>query len=202
MTGEPTVREAGLATFFGGVVPASDEEQRLAFGIGMQLGEAGLTMLHGGYNGLMEEAARGAASVGGQVVAVTLTGVDWGQFNPHVTDAVRLDTMGERIHRFLDLTDVVVAMGGGVGTLHELTAALWYAGNVRRVPVLLAGPTVLRLSAFLRTDRWLFESPTRPLSFLREVPDMSAFERELSLVLAPPGDPELVGTVATGPEDA
>lgn len=112
------------ATFFGGVVPASEQEERFAYGIGVALGGAGLVLRHGGYNGLMEEAARGAATAGGQVVAVTLTNVDWGEFNPHITEAVRLPTMGERLHRFLDDADLVVAMGGGVGTLHELTAAL------------------------------------------------------------------------------
>lgn len=171
------------ATFFGGVVPASEHEEQLAYGIGAALGKAGLVLRHGGYNGLMEEAARGAATAGGQVVAVTLTNVDWGEFNPHITDAVRLSTMGERLHRFLDDTDLVVAMGGGVGTLHELTAALWYSGNIRPVPVWLAGDTALRLLTFLKVERWLFESPTRPLGFLREIPDLATFERELAALL-------------------
>ncbi len=168
------------ATFFGGVVPTSEEEEQLAYGIGVALGAAGLVLQHGGYNGLMEQAARGAAAAGGQVVAVTLTDVEWGEFNPYVTDVVRLPTMGERLHRFLDGTDLVVAMGGGVGTLHEFTAALWYAGNIRPIPLWLAGETALRLSAFLKAERWVFESPTRPLGFLREIPDLATFERELS----------------------
>ncbi|MGH3774257.1 MAG: LOG family protein [Pseudonocardiaceae bacterium] len=175
--GRPTV------AFFGGVVPASEQEEQLAYGIGAALGGAGLLLRHGGYNGLMEEAARGAATAGGHVVAVTLTNVNWGEFNPHVTEAVRLPTMGERLHRFLDDTDLVVAMGGGVGTLHELTAALWYSGNIRPVPVWLAGHTALRLLTFLKDERWLFESPTRPLGFLREVPDLATLERDLAALL-------------------
>jgi len=168
------------ATFFGGVVPASESERVLAHDIGRGLAEAGFVLQHGGYNGLMEDAARGAASAGGEVVAVTLADVNWGEFNPYVSQAVRLSTMGDRIHRFLDEADVVVAMGGGVGTLHELTAAIWYAGNIRPVPIWLAGVTVLRLSGFLRSERWLFESPTRPLGFLREVPDSGAFHQVLA----------------------
>lgn len=171
------------ATFFGGVVPASEQEVQLAYGIGVALGGAGLVLQHGGYNGLMEEAARGAAAAGGHAVAVTLTNVDWGEFNPHVTEAVRLQTMGERLHQFLDDTHLVVAMGGGVGTLHELTAALWYSGNIRSVPVWLAGETALRLLAFLKAEEWLFESPTRPLGFLREIPDLATFHHELSALL-------------------
>lgn len=171
------------ATFFGGVVPGSEQEEQLAYGIGVALGQAGGVLRHGGYNGLMEQVARGTAAEGGQVVAVTLTDVDWGEFNPYITDAVRLPTMGERLHRFLDDTDLVVAMGGGIGTLHELTAALWYAGNIRAVPVWLTGSTARRLSAFLKAERWVFDSPTRPLGFLREIPDLTTFERELSALI-------------------
>jgi uncharacterized protein (TIGR00725 family) len=168
------------ASFFGGVVPASQAEQQLAYGVGVALGRTGLTMQHGGYNGLMEQAARGVAAAHGQVVAVTLVDIAWGELNPYVTDTVRLPTMGARLHRFLDDTDLVVAMGGGVGTLHELTAALWYAGNIRPIPVWLTGPTALRLSAFLHAEHWLFTSATRPLDFLREIPDLATFERELA----------------------
>ncbi len=183
MISEPLHGTRLRATFFGGVVPASGQEEQLAYGIGVALGQAGGVLQHGGYNGLMEQAARGVAVEGGQVVAVTLANIDWGEFNPYVTDAVRLSTMGERLHWFLDAANLVVAMGGGVGTLHELTAALWYASNIRPVPVWLTGRTAQRLAAFLKTERWVFESPTRPLGFLREIPDLTTFERELSLLL-------------------
>ncbi|MFC3961652.1 SLOG cluster 4 domain-containing protein [Nocardia jiangsuensis] len=168
------------ATFFGGVVPSSETELHLAYGIGCGLGSAGFVVQHGGYNGLMEQAARGAAERGGEVVAVSLAGMAWGEFNPYVGASVHLATMGERLHRFLDGADVVIAMGGGVGTLHELTAALWYAGNIRPVPVWLCGPTALRLAAFLRAERWLFETPTRPLSFLTEIADLPTFTSTLT----------------------
>ncbi|MEV6325985.1 LOG family protein [Nocardia sp. NPDC051787] len=183
------------ATFFGGVVPASEEEQVLGHDIGRTLAQAGYVLQHGGYNGLMEAAARGAANVGGEMVAVTLANVDWGDFNPYVSLVVRLPRMGDRIHQFLDETDVVVAMGGGVGTLHELAAAIWYAGNIRPVPVFLAGSTALRLSAFLRSERWLFESPTRPLGFLEEIPDFAAFRRALARLID--GDDSRMLPVAT-----
>ncbi|MEU7765012.1 LOG family protein [Nocardia sp. NPDC049190] len=169
-----------IASFFGGVVPASEEEERLAKDVGRDLAAAGFVLQHGGYNGLMEAAANGASGAGGEVVAVTLSDVDWGEFNPFVSQVVRLPKMGDRLHQFLDDVDVVVAMGGGVGTLHEIAAALWYAGNIRPVPVWLVGQTALRLAAFLRSEHWLFESPTRPLGFLRGVADSIAFRRALS----------------------
>ncbi len=157
------------AVFFGGCATVSLDEEHLAHDIGVLLAANGFTLRHGGYNGLMEHAAKGAAEHGAPVVAVSLHGMAWGGFNPHVTDTMLLPTMGERMHTFLDTADIIIAMAGGVGTLHELTAALWYAGNIRPVPVVVAGATAQRLTAFLRAERWIYPSPTRPLGFLHEI---------------------------------
>ncbi|MQS34754.1 SLOG cluster 4 domain-containing protein [Streptomyces katsurahamanus] len=168
------------AVFFGGVVPASPDEERLAEEVGMALAGAGFELLHGGYNGLMEAAARGAAAKGGTITAVTLADKhpEWGDFNPHITGEVHLPDLGSRLNHYLDQADLVVAMGGGVGTLHELTAALYYAGSIRPVPVWL-GPTALGLLAFLRREKWLFETETRPLGFLSPVASAAAFATQL-----------------------
>ncbi|MGW1674555.1 SLOG cluster 4 domain-containing protein [Streptomyces sp. NPDC002324] len=167
------------AALFAGVVPPAGEEE-MAEAAGSALALAGYALHHGGYNGLMEAAARGAARHGVPVTAITLAGrPDWGAFNEHVTATVYAPTMGDRLHAYLDGADLVVAMGGGVGTLHELTAALYYATTIRPLPVRLLGPTACRLSAFLRSERWLTETPTRPLGFLRELPDIKALHADL-----------------------
>ncbi|MFC5665883.1 LOG family protein [Kitasatospora misakiensis] len=175
-------RESLTAVFFGGVVPASAEEEILAEEIGRSLARAGYELLHGGYNGLMEAAARGAASQGVTVTAVTLVGKhdEWGAFNPHATMSVHLPDLGARLNHYLDHADVIVAMGGGVGTLHELTAALYYATTIRPVPVCVAGPAALRLLAFLHEEKWLFETPTRPLGFLRAAATAEDFRTHLA----------------------
>ncbi|GAA2494037.1 hypothetical protein Ahu01nite_033710 [Winogradskya humida] len=171
------------AVFFGGCIPASPDEEHLANDIGAMLAEHGFVLLHGGYNGLMEHAAKGAAAHGGTVAAVTLDGMRWGEFNPHVTEARLLATMGERMHAFLDEADVIIAMAGGIGTLHEMTAAIWYAGNIRAVPVVIAGATAQRFTSFLRRQGWIYASPTRPLGFLHEISDIA----DLGPLLQPPG---------------
>ncbi|MFG2097243.1 LOG family protein [Streptomyces sp. NPDC048612] len=167
--------------FFGGVIPACADEERLAEEVGMALASAGWTLVHGGYNGLMEAVARGAASKGSSVTAVTLADKhqEWGNFNPHVTDEVHLPDLGARLNHYLQTADLVVAMGGGVGTLHELTAALYYAGTIRPVPVWITGPTALELLAFLRREKWLFETPTRSLGFLSLIASAAAFAAHL-----------------------
>ncbi|MGW2282863.1 SLOG cluster 4 domain-containing protein [Streptomyces sp. NPDC001770] len=171
------------AVLFAGVVARPGEEE-LAQVAGDLLGAAGFGLRHGGYNGLMEAAARGAARHGVPVTAVTLDGQDWGPFNPYVTDVVYAQTVGDRLHAYLDDADLVVVMGGGVGTLHEVTAALYYATTIRPVPVRLLGPAACRLGAFLRTERWLVEGPTRPLGFLTGLPDTAALEQDLATLTA------------------
>jgi len=178
------------AVFFGGCIPASPDEEHLAYDIGAVLAEHGFVLLHGGYNGLMEHAAKGAAEHRGSVAAVTLDGMQWGEFNPHITEVRLLATMGERMHAFLDEADVVIAMAGGIGTLHELTAAIWYAGNIRPVPVVIAGATAQRLTAFLREQGWIYASPTRPLGFLHEISDSA----DLAALLPRPGAPGAHGS--------
>ncbi|KIE24765.1 DNA transporter [Streptomyces sp. MUSC 125] len=171
-------------TLFAGVVPP-DGEEPLGQAAGAALAQAGYALRHGGYNGLMEAAARGAAPHHVPVTAITLADrPDWGALNPFVTTTVYASTMGERLHAYLDDADLVVAMGGGVGTLHELTAALYYATTIRSLPVRLLGPTACRLSTFLRAEGWLTESPTRPLGFLRELPDAEALTADLKALAA------------------
>ncbi|MER6395800.1 LOG family protein [Kitasatospora sp. NPDC001603] len=184
LAGPATIRarEGLTAVFFGGVVPASVEEEKLAEEIGRTLAQAGYSLQHGGYNGLMEAAARGAGSQGALVTAVTLIGKhdEWGAFNPHATTSVHLPDLGTRLNHYLEHADLVVAMGGGVGTLHELTAALYYATAIRPVPVCLAGAAALRLLDFLREEKWLYETPTRPLGFLATTETADAFRTHLA----------------------
>ena len=164
---------------FAGVVPP-DGEEPLAEAAGAALAHAGYALKHGGYNGLMEAAARGAARHQVPVTAITLADrPDWGALNPFVTTTVYAPTMGARLYAYLDDADLVVAMGGGVGTLHELTAALYYATTIRSLPVRLLGPAACRLSAFLREEGWLTEMPTRPLGFLAELSDAEALAADL-----------------------
>ncbi|MFF5423729.1 MULTISPECIES: LOG family protein [unclassified Streptomyces] len=175
-------REGLTAVFFGGVRTASGDEEKLAEEIGRALAQAGYSLLHGGYNGLMEAAARGAASKGALVTAVTLISKheEWGPFNPHASMSVHLPDLGARLNHYLDHADLVVAMGGGIGTLHELTAAMYYATTIRPVPIFLAGASALRLLAFLREEKWLYETPTRPLGFLRTAESADAFRDRLA----------------------
>lgn len=162
--------ESGIATFLGGVAPDSSADMALAYECGRAIGRRGLSLYHGGYNGLMESFAQDVAKEGTEIVAVTLAGKDeWGPFNQYTTRALYLDDLGQRMNTLLSNADIILVMAGGVGTLHEVTAAIWYAGNVRRIPVILMGARAERLLSFLKEEKWIYVSPTRPIDFLSVV---------------------------------
>ena len=155
------------ALFLGGVSVKSEHERELAFFCGKLLGTLKYSLLHGGYNGLMEEVARGAATEDASIFAITLLNKDeWGGFNPFVKKAFFYPDLGQRLNSFFMSTNVVIAMGGGVGTLHEIASAIWYAGNIRRMPIIILGARAKRLITFLQQEEWLYKSSTRPLDFL------------------------------------
>ncbi len=155
------------AVFLGGVAVKSSIESELAFDCGRIIGRYNYTLLHGGYNGLMEDVARGASIEGANVSALTLADKkEWGDFNPFVTKAIYARDFGQRLNNFFSSTDLVIAMGGGIGTLHEIASAIWYAGNIRSIPVIILGTRGKDLIEILKKEEWIYESPTRPLDFL------------------------------------
>ena len=91
------------------------------------------------------------------------------------------------MNTLLSNADIVLAMAGGVGTLHEVTAAIWYAGNVRRIPVVLMGVRAERLLSFLKEEKWIYKSPTRPIEFLSVVQSAAELEAIFELEGFTPG---------------
>jgi len=169
-----------VATFFGGCDCLDPNERSLAHAAGRWLGDHGFLVRQGGYDGLMEDMARGATEKGGSVTAVTLVEQEWGDVNEYVDEVVRLPDFGSRLSYFLSDTQVVIGMGGGIGALHELACAIWFASNVRSVPVVVLGGKGKRLLDFLLSDRWVYESPTRPLDFLRVAESIDQLEAGLA----------------------
>lgn len=183
----------GIVAFLGGVACDSKSEQTLARQIGQVIGTKALTLYHGGYNGLMEYVAQGVAERGGEVVAVTMSNKEeWGSFNSYVSRALYLDDIGQRINTFLTKADAVVAFAGGVGTLHEVTAAIWYAGNVRRIPIILVGARAAKFLQFLKDQKWIYHSPTRPTDFLSVAHTADELDSRLAAPDFSPGEAEKI----------
>jgi hypothetical protein len=105
------------------VIGPGDEPTVAAAEVGRLLAERGAVLVCGGRGGAMEAACRGAKEAGGVTVGI-LPGSDRSQANPFV-DLVLPTGLGEaRNALVVGAADVVIAVGGGYGTLSEIALAL------------------------------------------------------------------------------
>jgi len=112
---------------------ASGAGLALAHDLGRLVAAEGAVLLCGGRGGIMEAACRGAREAGGRTLGI-LPGPPGSGANPHVGCAVFTGLADARNYVNARLSDAVVALEGGAGTLSEIGLAL----KVGR-PVVLAG---------------------------------------------------------------
>ena len=99
---------------------SDDERWELARRVGAALAGRGWSVMTGGYGGLMEAAASGAASRGGHILGLPMR--SWHNLspNPHASELLWCDSYPERLGHLLDC-DAMVALDGGIGTIAELS---------------------------------------------------------------------------------
>ena len=102
----------------GGCAPDS-EPARLAAEVGRLLAEAGVTVVCGGREGVMEAAARGAAEAGGEVIGI-VPGSEVAEANPYCTHVVASGIGHARNLAVVGSGEAVIAIGGEWGTLSEI----------------------------------------------------------------------------------
>ncbi|MDQ1636607.1 MAG: hypothetical protein QOJ32_3416 [Frankiaceae bacterium] len=104
--------------------------ERIALELGAGLAQLGLVVVTGGLGGVMAAACRGAVEAGGTTLGL-LPGEDVDAANPWVTTVVPTGLGEARDVLVVRAAAVVVAVGGGWGTLAEVALALR-----SRIPVL------------------------------------------------------------------
>jgi len=116
-----------------GAAACDEPTAALARETGAEIARAGAVLLTGGRGGVMAAASAGAHEAGGLAIGV-LPGVDAEASPPNEHVDVALFTgLAQARNQILVLSaDVVVAIGGGWGTLSEIALALKF-----RVPVVL-----------------------------------------------------------------
>jgi hypothetical protein len=113
-----------------------DKRWELARRVGGAVAGQGWSVMTGGYGGLMEAVASGAASGGGHVVGLPMRPWTGLRPSPHALELLWCDSYPERLGHLLGC-DAVVALDGGIGTLAELTVA-WSARQTEpRAPALV-----------------------------------------------------------------
>lgn len=90
--------------------------------VGRRLAEAGAVLVTGGLGGVMAEASRGAAEVGGVVVGL-LPGTDRSEANQWVGVALPTGLGEGRNLLVVAAADSVISVGGSWGTLSEIALA-------------------------------------------------------------------------------
>lgn len=115
-------------TVFGGSSPVPGESAyEQAYILGKLIGEAGFTVLTGGYIGTMEAVSRGVAETGGHVIGVTCDQIEaWRPVFPNkwIQEEMRFATLEERMYALIEKCDAALVLPGGIGTVAEF-AVMW-----------------------------------------------------------------------------
>jgi len=112
--------------------------QEQAYATGVTLARLDIGLVYGGARvGLMGAVADGALAHGGEVIGVLprfLSGKELGHAG--LTDLILVDTMHERKLKMHELSDGVIALPGGFGTLEELFEMVtWGQLGLHKKPV-------------------------------------------------------------------
>jgi uncharacterized protein (TIGR00730 family) len=164
-------------TVFGGS-HIGEAEYEQALHLGRLLGEAGLTVLTGGYIGSMEAVSRGAAEHGGHVIGVTCDEIEaWRPVCPNawVQEEWRYPTIRERMFALIDQCDAAIALPGGAGTLAEVSV-MWTHLLTAAIP---QRPLILVGEGWRATFAQFFRSmgvytPIEQRAWLRFAPDVES----------------------------
>lgn len=113
--------KSSVAVFGSSKATRDSREHRLARELGAALARRGATVRCGGYGGVMEAVAEGAASGGGKVVGCTLAWYRETRVpSSHLSEVVEAEDLGARIRNLLAGARAAIVLPGGVGTLNEL----------------------------------------------------------------------------------
>lgn len=127
-----------ITVFCGSNFGTDEIYEKQAFRLGEILAERKIGLVYGGANvGLMNAVADGSLSKGGEVTGVLPVFIkDKGIAHKNLTELILVDTMHERKTKMNELSDGVIALPGGFGTLEEFFEALtWGQLGLHRKPV-------------------------------------------------------------------
>ena len=134
--------------------PVPEAALKAAYEVGRLVAQAGAALVCGGTTGVMEESCRGAREEGGLTIGV-LAGTDRNSANAYVDIALPTGLGTARNLIYPRSCDATIMIGGGAGTLNELTIA--YQGGRSVVAIEGTGGWADRLRGALFEGRFLDE---------------------------------------------
>ena len=140
---------------------ATDEQMRVAERLAHALAAAGVALVGGGKQGVMEAAARGAHAAGGCAIGL-LPEDDATLANPYLSVALPTGLGITRNALVARASLCLIAVGGGLGTLSEIALGLQWG---KPVFTICDAPVVTGVECFdeadglvLRVAQWLVDS--------------------------------------------
>ena len=117
-----SVSRPPVVTVIGAAI-CTPEQSKTAEAVGRLLAESGAILVCGGRGGVMEAACRGSTQVGGFTIGI-LPGIDPRKGNPYLTVVIPTGLGHARNALVVQAGQVIIAIGGGYGTLSEIGMAL------------------------------------------------------------------------------
>lgn len=136
-----------VAVFGSSLTQAGTVEWEKAEGVGGMLADAGLTVITGGYGGVMEAVSKGASDAGGHVIGVTAPPLFPGRpgANRYVSELIEAAGLADRLGTMVARAHGALALPGSIGTATELLLA-WNINHIVRrnggdpLPTVAVGP--------------------------------------------------------------
>ena len=99
---------------------------RAVYALGRKLGQEGHTLVYGAYGGgLMGDIADGFHDAGAKIIGVVPLFLEEKTDNyPYLDEIIRTEELSDRKDKMIALSDMFIAVPGGIGTLDELFSIL------------------------------------------------------------------------------
>ena len=113
-------------TIFGSSKPLpGDGEYEKAYNLGRLIGEAGLNICSGGFQGIMDAVSKGAHEAGTKAIGITVNLYN-AKPSKYLSEEIVCDTLFNRLENLINKGDAYIVLPGGTGTLLELSLVWEY----------------------------------------------------------------------------
>lgn len=130
-----------IVTMFGSSIPQPGEhEYDEAYKLGRILGERGISVCSGGYQGIMDAVSKGASAFNVERIGV-LVDIFNAQPSEYLSKQINCTSLNERLMNLVELGDAFIVLPGGTGTMLELSL-VWELTNKKLItekPIICVG---------------------------------------------------------------